>query len=86
MIPDRLESMEQVSSFQMDLADAFCAADKPLFKLRHPKIQSFFKKYTDQIIPSETTLGTKCIAKLYDNLMGELASHSIFLQSELNMA
>lgn len=45
--------------FANDLAKTFVECDIPLYKMRHPAMKALLEKYTDKIVPSETTLRSK---------------------------
>jgi hypothetical protein len=60
------------SNFANDLCDAFISANIPLHKLNNPKLTSFLGKYTQQHIPSETTVRKKCVPMLYDDVLTEV--------------
>ena len=48
-----------MDQFAIDLAKTFVECDIPLHKLRLPAMKEFLEKYTDKVVPGETTLRSK---------------------------
>lgn len=59
-------SNSKANVFAQELCDVFVAADIPLSKLRNKSVVAFLEKYTEFKIPSETTLRTNHVKKLYN--------------------
>lgn len=56
----------KLNEFSMDLTDMFVRANIPLHKVTNQAVKSFFEKYTNHSIPSDTTLRTNYVPVLYE--------------------
>lgn len=54
-------------AFATDLASTFIVCDIPPYKLRSQPMLDFFKKYTNQAVPSETRV-RKAVPRPFENL------------------
>ncbi|KAG7178010.1 CGG triplet repeat-binding protein 1-like 4 [Homarus americanus] len=57
------------SRFNQDLCRALVSADIPLNKLNNKELVSFLEKYTDQKVPSESTLRKNYVPDLYNEIL-----------------
>ncbi|KAG7165511.1 hypothetical protein Hamer_G029399 [Homarus americanus] len=60
------------SQFNQDLCRALVSADIPLTKLNNKELVSFLEKYTDQKVPSESTLRKNYVPDLYNETLDRL--------------
>ncbi|KAG7160353.1 CGG triplet repeat-binding protein 1-like 3, partial [Homarus americanus] len=58
--------------FNQDLCRALVSADIPLNKLNNKELVSFLEKYTDQKVPSESTLRKNYVPDLYNETLDRL--------------
>lgn len=56
----------------MDLAKCFLEANIPLHKISNPSVKHFLEKHTKYTVPSESTLRTKCLPKLYEESLEKM--------------
>lgn len=61
-----------VNAFAMDLTKCFIASNIPLYTLRKSPMVEFLEKHTKYRVPSESTLRSKCIPKLYEECVQNL--------------
>lgn len=57
------------STFSMDLCRAMVHANIPFYKLENPTLRSFLAKYTNQMIPDESTLRKGYLKTCYEDTM-----------------
>ncbi|XP_055902175.1 uncharacterized protein LOC129938564 [Eupeodes corollae] len=62
------------NNFNMDLCEAFVAADIPLSKLNNPSLRKFLFEYTKEIVPDSSTLRKNYINKMYILLTDKIKS------------
>lgn len=60
------------STFYHELCDTFVSANIPLFKINHPKVRAFLKKYCKMNIPDESTLRKHYVTKIYETKLERL--------------
>lgn len=63
---------QTINPFNMDLCRTFLEANIPLKKITHPSVIEFIQKYTNNTLPSETTLRQKYVPILYNKCIEDL--------------
>ena len=71
------------NQFFQDLCDTFVSANIPLYKVNHPKVVGFLKKYCKENVPDESTLRKHYVTQNYqaklEKLRGDLKDEYIWL-------
>lgn len=62
----------RLSEFNADLCRTFLEANIPLYRVNHPSIIEFIKKYTNRDAPDESTLRRNYLPNLYDEAIEKL--------------
>lgn len=62
------------TEFVKDLTEALLAADIPIDKINRPQFKNFLNKYTNEIIPSDTTIRLKGIPNAYNRIWEKIRS------------
>lgn len=64
------------SNFNYDLCKALLCANIPFFKLSQPTFRSFLEKYTNKIIPDQSTLRKKYVNECYEETIQKIRSYA----------
>lgn len=60
------------SEFASDLCDMMMSADIPINKLNNPKFENFLTKWTNQHVPSESTIRKNYVGSVYENVLEKI--------------
>ncbi|KAL4098224.1 hypothetical protein QTP88_022868 [Uroleucon formosanum] len=63
------------STFNYDLCKALLCSNIPLFKLSQPSFRSFLEKYTNKIIPDQSTLCKKYVNECYEETINNIRAY-----------
>jgi len=69
------------SQFSTDLCQAFVSANIPIWKLTNSNLRNFLEKYTNETIPSESTIRKNYVGDCYEETMKRIHQD---LENELN--
>lgn len=71
-----LTTPSTASTFNYDLCKALLCSNIPLFKLSQPSFRSFLEKYTNKIIPDQSTLRKKYVNECYEETINNIRAYA----------
>jgi hypothetical protein len=83
LIQQSMQVSGKKSKFNLDMCNAFIAADIPLHKLQNPSLRKFLESNMNQTIPCESTLRKTYVDLSYDdavaNIRSQVGNHNIWI-------
>ena len=60
------------NEFYSDICSMFVQTNTPLYRLNHPAMQTFLKKWTNQLPPDESTLRKNYLPQMFENAVQQI--------------
>lgn len=71
-----LNGPSTASTFNYDLCKALLCSNIPLYKLSQPSFRKFLEKYTNKIIPDQSTLRKKYVTECYEETINNIRAYA----------
>jgi hypothetical protein len=71
-----LNGPSTASTFKYDLCKALLCSNIPLYKLSQPSFRKFLEKYTNKIIPDQSTMRKKYVTECYTETINNIRAYA----------